>query len=224
MSGSNEGSGKGPPKPATDTAGQKKPAAIIDLKATEVKPDAPKTAAASPASDPKKPAPADSRPAAATVDIKTPPNTSSTASKPADKPADTKPSATATAGPKVAAAAAPATPARAGGGIAAVASHLFAGIAGGFLALLGADTIAPQFGLNGPGAGIGELQQRLVAVEAAAKAKPAAPSPELAQKLAAAEARLARIEDASRALPMLTENQAKLATETRTLKIGRAHV
>ncbi len=204
MSGSNEGSGKGPSKPATDAAGQKKPSAILDLKATEVRPDAPKAAAASPN---------DTRPAAATVEIKPPAGAPAAASK----PADTKPTATTAASPKAAPATAPVTPARAGGGMAAVASHLFAGIAGGFLALLGADTIAPQLGLSGPSAGIGELQQRLVAVEAAAKAKPAAPSPELAQKLAAAEVRLGKIEDASRALPTLNDTQARLATEMRAL-------
>lgn len=208
MSGSNEGSSKGPSKPATDTAGQKKPSAILDLKATEVRPDAPKTAGASPV---------DTKPAAATVEIKSPAGAPAAASKPADKPAETKPAATTAASPKAAPAAAPVTPARPGGGMAAVASHLFAGIAGGFLALLGADTIAPQLGLSGPSAGISELQQRLVAVEAAAKAKPAAPSPELAQKLAAAEARLVKIEEASRALPTLNDTQARLANEMRAL-------
>ena len=215
MSGNNDGAGKGPAKPSPDTSGPKKPSALIDLKATEVKaaeakPADAKPAASSTANDPKKPVEA-AKPA--TADAK-PAATAASAAKPADaKPQSTSTSTTASAKPQPAVA----LPARSGGGIASVATHLFAGIAGGFLALLGADTIAPQLGLSSPGAGVTEMQKRLSAVEEATKAKPAAPSPELAQKLAAAEARLAKIEEVSRALPNLTETQAKLATETRNI-------
>lgn len=218
MSGNNEGSGKGPLKPTPDTAGPKKPSAIIDLKATEVKPPetkpGPSAAAAASTSDAKKPEPTTAKPA----ETKPAAAASATATT-GSKPADTKPAATATApsSAKTAPATNTAKPARSGGGIAAIATHLFAGVAGGFLALLGADSIAPQLGLSSPGAGLTEMQRRLAAVEDTAKAKPAAPSPELAQKLAAAEARLAKIEDTARALPSLTDAQSKLAAETKAL-------
>jgi hypothetical protein len=233
MSDSNEGSGKGPSKPAADTAGQKKPTALIDLKATEVKAAEAKSAASSAAQAAGgKPQQATDKPATATVDIKTqatPGATGTAGGKPADKPGDTRPAAasatpsssstSAATSAKTATTPAPAMPAaRAGGGIGAVATHLFAGVAGGFLALLGADALAPQLGLNGASTGISELQRRIGAMEeAAAKAKPPAPSPELTQKLAAAEARLAKIEDAARVLPTLGEAQTKLASETQAL-------
>ena len=217
MSGNNEGSGKGPLKPTPDTAGPKKPSAIIDLKATEVKPlEAKPGPAAASTSDPKKPEPATAKPAETKPAV-----TASATATSGSKPADTKPAAASAATASSSAKATPATaatvPARSGSGIAAVATHLFAGVAGGFLALLGADSIAPQLGLSSPGAGLTELQRRLSAVEDTAKAKPAAPSPELAQKLAAAEARLAKIEDTARTLPSLADAQSKLAAETKAL-------
>lgn len=201
MSGGSEGSGP------------KKPTPIIDLKATEVKQP-----------DPAKPA--DPRPTAATSIADKP---APAAAKPGDKPGDKAAAKPAEPKPAVAAptasGGAPASkpqpqstpgPARKGGGIGAVATHLFAGVAGGFLALLGADTIAPQLGLPGAGASLGDMQRRIAAVEEAAKARPAVP-PDLAQKLAAAEQRLARVEDTSRALPQLTDAQAKLAAESKSL-------
>ncbi len=205
MSGSNDGSGKGPTKPTPDTAGPKKPSAIIDLKATEVKPPEakPATSASAAASDTKKPEPVAAKPS----ESKPAATAAATAASSATK-TDAKPSAASSATASSSAKAAPATtaapPARSGGGIASVATHLFAGVAGGFLALLGADSIAPQLGLSSPGAGLTEMQRRLSAMEDAAKAKPSSPSPELAQKLAATEARLAKIEETARTLPSLS--------------------
>ncbi len=218
MSGSNDGSGKGPGKPTPDATGSKKPSALIDLKATEVKSPEPK--AAEPAAEkPSVSATAGaSKPSGpATVEIK--PSTSGSSSvppatKPAEKPATASSSSAKSSGPI----ATPATKTmKSSGGIAAIATHLFAGVAGGFLALLGADTIAPQLGLTGPGTSMSEMQKRLAAVEDAAKVKGNAASGEVAQKLAAAEARVAKLEELGRVLPGMTETQIKLAAETKAL-------
>jgi hypothetical protein len=209
MSGSNEGSGKGPAKPTSDTAAGKKPSAIIDLKATEVKPTATKPSSEPTGTAGAKEAPADTKAAG------TPPGAGSKPGDAKPTPAAAQPSSTP---PKSAVPPAPAAKAsRPGIGIGSIATHMFAGIAGGFLVLLGADSIAPQLGLGGPGASTAEMQRRMAAIEAAAKAKPPAPSPELAQKLVAAEARLAKVEELGRALPALTEEQAKLAAEAKAL-------
>ncbi len=218
MSASNDGSGKGPAKPTPETAGPKKPSAIIDLKATEVKgaetkpaaatTDKPSVSATASTSKPSGPASVEIKPSAAGASSVPP------VSKPADKPAGTP---SAAAKPASSAPAAAAKPQKSGGGLVAIATHLFAGIAGGFLALLGADTIAPQLGLTGPGTSLTEMQKRLVAVEEAAKVKGAAASSEIAQKLAAAESRVAKLEELGRTLPGVSEAQTKLAAETKAL-------
>lgn len=229
----NDGSSKGPGKPGSEASTPKKPAAIIDLKATEIKPAGDKggmaatgAAAGKPAEPANKPAamspatasPTDAKPAAAAMPPVAKTAENKATEKMADKPADPKASAAKPAAPAAAARATPAAmPARTGGGIAAVASHLFAGVAGGFLALLGADTIGPQLGLSAGGEPMVEVRRRLAAVEDAAKAKPAAQSTELAQKLAAAEARLAKIEDVNRAVPALSAAQAKLTADAQAL-------
>ncbi len=228
MSASNDGSGKGPAKPTPDVASPKKPSALIDLKATEVKSPESKP-------DPKqdaKPATSDAtiggdKPASnpttggakptgpATVEIKSTTASASTvppAAKPAATPSSSKPVASAAANQP-----------KARGGLTALATHLFAGVAGGFLALLGADTIAPQLGLTGPATSMSEMQKRLAAVEETAKAKGVSASNEMTQKLTAAESRVAKLEELGRTLPSITASQAKLAAETQALadKVGK---
>lgn len=224
MSGINEGSGKGPAKPGADAGASKKPSALIDLKATEVKsaeakpdpkvetkpaataaPGGPTVAGDKPATNPQAGASKPSGPAA----------TASMAGTSGTQPG-AKPSSSSSPGK-------PSTPITAerqktfGSGLATVATHLFAGVAGGFLALLGADTIAPHIGLTGPATSMSEMQKRLAAVEETAKAKNASASSDVSQKLAAAEGRVAKLEELSRTLPAVTEAQAKLAAETKSL-------
>ncbi len=210
MADKDDGLGKGPAKPGADAPGAKKPSAIIDLKAAEVRPPQTDPAAKS----------GQSGVTAAQVDIKQPatgvaggasvPPTSKTADKPgvtaSPSPAKAQPTATK-----------PASAPRQGVGIAGIATHAFAGLAGGFLALLGADTIGQQIGLPGASPNTVELQRRIAAVEDAAKVKPAATAPDLTQKLAAAEARIAKMEELGRSIPALTESQAKLASAAQQL-------
>jgi hypothetical protein len=236
MSGNNnDGSSKGPTKPGmpgSDPSAPKKPSALIDLKATEVKPAGVKVEpsaapTAKPADAAAKPAAGETKPTTTASPSTVPPIAKATDSpadkasaKPAEKPADKSAQAPSMATTKAATAQATGAtpkPAKTGGGILGVASHVFAGIAGGFLALLGADAIGPQLGLPMGGANMGDVQKRLAVIEEAAKAKPLAPSSVLTQKLAAAEARLAKMEEASRTLPALTAQQSKLADETRAL-------
>ena len=168
MSGNNEGPGKGRPTRRSRHGEPKKPSAIIDLKATEVKPAEAKPAEAKSTADAKSPCRHHcrcrrSRRAEASAGAALP-----GALRPASA-ADTKPTATASARPHRRPRASPPTrrrrrhrPAPAAAS-APSSTHLFAGVAGGFLALLGADTIAPQLGLSGPGAGVAEMQRRLAA-------------------------------------------------------------
>ncbi len=202
MADNNDGASKGPGKPGVDAPGAKKPSAIIDLKASEIR--GPAATQASQA-DSKPQAPAASAPPA-------PPPGKTTENKQAAKPQPGQPAAVK-----------PPVPPRQSFGLASVASHTFAGLAGGFLALLGADTISQQMGLSGAALNNAELQRRLASVEATAMSKPvAAVVPDLTQKLAAAEVRLAKIEDLGRTISALSEDQAKLAAATKQLddKLG----
>ena len=223
MSGSNEGSGNGPAKPMSDAGAPKKPSALIDLKATEVKGAEPKT-------DFKQDARSTEKSGPVSGGDKPVSNAPAGAAKTAGSPTgDTKPAPTgASSVPPVAKPAAassssktagssPIPESKARGGLAALATHLFAGVAGGFLALLGADTIAPQLSLTGPATSMSELQKRLTTVEETAKANGATTSNEVARKLVAAEGRVAKLEELSRTLPAVTEAQSKLAVDTKAL-------
>ncbi len=114
-------------------------------------------------------------------------------------------------------------PRSSGGGIGSFLSHLAAGIAGGFLALLGADTLAPQMaelglpiGARATSPQTAELQKRLAALEASGRAQPQGGA-DVAQKLAAAEAKLARIDEIGRSVAALADAQAKLAADGKAL-------
>ena len=223
--------GKGPARPAAEGSTPKKPSAIIDLKATEVK----QPGREKPGNDPKtqttedkgevRPAQASPTPASGPQSAQSTEGARPTAATSSPKSAETEASAAKAGGGPADAKSPAGTPSgeqpspRFGGGIAGFLTHLAAGIAGGFIALLAADAIGPRFGLTGePSAKVtSELQRRLAAVEQTAK-EPAAASADVVQKLAAAESRLARLEDLNKAVSQLEEAHAKLAGETKALE------
>lgn len=216
--------GKDANKPA-DTSQQKRPYATIDLKATEVKssqttgsPPSQSAAAATSvpgtgAARPEEAKPGEAKPAAAAATEK--------------KPEPVKP-----ADPKAAASQAAARPTtapapRSGSRIGSFLSHTLAGVVGGALMLFGADSLTPhlaELGLPVPAAGKNEataaLDKRLAAIELAARTP--AVSQDIAQKLAAAEARLAKLDDVQKSLAALSEAQTRAAAQTKALtdKVG----
>jgi len=227
-----EGPGKDNGRPG-DASGVKKPYATLDLKATEIKD--PKAGAD--IKDTAKPAPGDTKPgqqqpggAAAAAGAKAEPASAGVnkdeagrkneakpaaatgkpggqgapAAKPGDKPADK----VAGGRPAIVAPAA----GRGRSGIGSLISHLVAGVVGGGLVLFGADAIGPQLGISTPTA---ELQDRLARLETATKAHTS--QAEIAQKLAAAEAKLARLDELSKAVVSLSEAQARTTVETKSL-------
>ncbi len=242
MTTKNDGPGKDDVR-AGDASQPKKPYATIELKATQVEiKDAKSPAAASSAQSSPTPSATGAQASSAASTAAKPGDAAKTTDKPSGsggtqpaaaaassgKPADTKPAATSSAAPssgvKPSAAAPPAAATqRRSGGIGSFLSHMAAGIAGGFLALLGADTLGPhmaELGLPiGPslkGPATADLQNRIAALEQAPKSSPAQ-GPELAQKLAAAEARLSKIDELTKSVASVTEAQAKLASQSETL-------
>jgi hypothetical protein len=228
MTSKTDGPGMGPAKPGADPGTPKKPTAIIDLRATEVDPkgtakpaQAPHSATSVPPVKPAEP------PKAATSEPKPAAMAAAAAGQSADpKPAEVKPAAPAASASKPAEAARPSTkpvpahgPAvpRSGVTLGGVLSHTLAGVVGGVLALLGADMLASQLGVGGQPASQPplELAQRLATLEQAVRQRPAEAAPELVQKLAATEARLAQLDDLARAVKVLGESQAQLANDAR---------
>ena len=231
MANSNDSSGKGPAKPGTD-ASAKKPAALIDLKPTEVdirdpqqNASRPQTAVAGASANPTASSPPAGGPATGGTAAGGAPGVAAeaaakaasagpaaTGSKPITAPAGgpARPGATASTAPPAA------RPASSGGGLRGASTHLAAGLAGGLLALLGVDALAPNLGLSGagPGTATQELGARLQILEQAGQRPPAS---ELSQKLTAAEARLAQLEQTSGAIDTLTRQHAALAGETKAL-------
>ena len=241
MANPSDGSGKGPQKPTP----------IIDLKATEVKGDDAGKAATgnkpgtpTPASSAK---PGETKPVAPVTSTSvpnvasskatdgkpqaagTPPSgaASASAAKPADKVADKSGDKT-TDKPDAAKAApvlvAKAEPRRSGGMVGAL-THMVAGLAGGVLALFGAETIQTQLGgaLNLPHSKAeqiaADLGKRIAAVEASTRQGGASAG---ADKLAAAERRIAELEQSTRAIGELKDGQTALAAQAKALegKIG----
>ncbi len=102
-------------------------------------------------------------------------------------------------------------PAKTAGGYGGFFSHLAAGIAGGIVALLAADMLASHLGLSGPAdrEGAAALQQRIVALETAAKQKSA--TPELGSRLAAAEAKIEGLEKVGGSVDRIAKRQDELA-------------
>jgi len=231
MASNNDTSGKGGAKPGPDA--QKKPSALIDLKPTEVDikdpaqaakaastvaaaaakaagtPSAGETADAAKSKDPKAQTAASAGSAAGAVPTATNSGVSgSSKPSPASGAADTAEKSV----PPVA------RPASSGGGLRGAATHLVAGLAGGLFALLGADALLPK---NGAGtadqnAQSQALEARLKSLELAA-ARP--PAPELVERLATAEKRLA---DTERVAKSIEAQQEQLAGEAKSLgeKLG----
>lgn len=190
-------------------SGPKRPHATIEGKATEIKPEAPKSAtgaaagagpstdqrataekvagaAASVAAETKKTEPA--KPAAAAASASS-----------ASKPSPTPPAA------------------RSGGGFGSIVSHTVSGIVGGALVLLA----APFLGIGGPDATKAppEIAQRLAALEdATRKAGQPVISPEVAKRLAGLEQGIDQLKTVTSAIPSLGEGQVRLENETKALK------
>ncbi|PPD31051.1 MAG: hypothetical protein CTY20_01420 [Hyphomicrobium sp.] len=233
-------------QPAGAQPGQpKKPFATIELKATEVVMKDAKPAAGSASSvpamgDAKSSATATASMTAVPTTGAKPADAKAGGSKPTDSnPADPKAAVSKGADPKSSdagatasrttdtkippAAAKPDTPRRSGG-VGSFLSHMAAGIAGGFLALLGADTLAPQMAqlglpikMTGTVPDPAEFQKRLAALEQAPRPTAASVAPDIQQKLAATEARLAKLDDHSKLLAALTDGQLKLAADGKAI-------
>lgn len=96
-------------------------------------------------------------------------------------------------------------------------AHLLSGVAGGLLALFGADQVAPMLGLRTPGVAMQdkalELQNRLLALEAAAKA--AAAKGNAADQIAVLTDKLESIDVTAAAVKALETAQAALAADTK---------
>ncbi|MCL4767226.1 MAG: hypothetical protein KJZ80_13425 [Hyphomicrobiaceae bacterium] len=235
MTSKNDGPAKGAGKSAPE--GPKKPSALLDLKATEVSsgegkpPAAAETGAsgagAKPAAAPASLAPP--KPAEPVRHTGSVPPAASAAAKPAASQGTAQTIAGAkapksSAGPESKPAAAPKPP----GGIGRLLTHLAAGVAGGFLALLLADALGPRVGLSGGPSPqvVGDLQKRLTTAERAIaeqRSSPAVTAAELERKLADVAGRLARLDEIDRAVGALSEQQARLAGETKSLgeRIGQ---
>jgi hypothetical protein len=208
-------------------ADAKKPSAIIDLKATVIETkDAKPTTSSATAGAGAKPSeqakPDTTKPAASTAATSSVPKTGGATSAQTTSTAQT--ASTAKVEPIRATTKPTALPAAASsksGGFGALISHATAGMLGGFLALLGADTLGQSIGLGRAPAGTGgnstALEQRLAVLEQSTKAGGGPVTGDAGAKLAAAEARLAKLEELSRALPALTETQTRLTAETKAL-------
>lgn len=108
---------------------------------------------------------------------------------------------------------------RGGSGFTGFLTHLAAGVAGGMLALIGADSLNVQLqGTTraGPGPGV-EFAERLAALEQKASGTSGVVTGEMEKRLRTTEARLDEISDLNRALATLKQSQEALAKETAAL-------
>ncbi len=192
-------------------SGPKRPHATIEGKATEIKPEAPKAAAATAAGASPS---ADQRAAAEKVA-----GAAGAAASVAAEPKKTE-------APKAAAAASttssaskptPTAPVPAKSGLGSMVSHTLAGIVGGVLAVLA----YPLYGGLTPDAGGAptEIGKRLSALEDVAR-KSAQPtvSPEVAKRLAAIEDGVEKLRAITPAVQSLGEGQIRLDAETKAIK------
>ncbi len=209
-------------KPSPSSADPKRPHAVIDLKATEVVVN--KTPEQAKPSDPPKADAAKDQKAAATAGA-----TGAAAGAAAGTTGPASAAASKTADPKAAASAAkpaetakPASPGPAPAPISAkrsggFVSHLAAGVIGGALALVGGQAAGPLLGLDFTGTPQPppDLVKRLAALEQTQAQRTATPSSAGdAQKLAAAESRLAKLEETAAAL---ARQQTAVAADTKAL-------
>ena len=177
-----------PSKDPASGPGAGRPHATLDLKATVVKPPE----ASQPGKDEKAAPPEPGKSGAAAA----------------------QPDALARGDARAAKAEAAAKPAGAPGsrsGYGGFFTHLSAGVAGGILALLAADMLAFQLGFQG-NADRRDISpamlQRITALEAATGQKPA--TPELTSRLAAAEAKLAKLQPLGARIDQLAQRQGEL--------------
>ncbi|CAN1723329.1 conserved protein of unknown function [Hyphomicrobium sp. 1Nfss2.1] len=196
-------------KPAGSASAQgSRPHATLDLKAKDLTPPAPAKPAAADASAKDKPSTTATSSASAASSASSAP---ASATKPdaakadkdakSDKPGkDAKPAAGA---PPPGAAQPPA--ARGHGGF---FTHVAAGLVGGLIALLAADALVSQFGisLTSEPDKTTALEQRLTALEASRNQRSA--STELAARLAAAEAKLSKVEQLDTNIGGISQKQA----------------
>lgn len=189
----------------------KRPHATIDLKATEIKPaatetskaDASKSGAAKPATGPAGSATA--KPA----DAKT-----AEAARPADasKPFDARVKAAQNA-PAAAAVRAK------GPGIGSTLTHLAAGLVGGGMAWYGATTLGPEYGLV-PSVSDPKtiaLESKLATLENSIAASASAASGDLAAKVSALQAQLAKLDPLAKSVADLNSSQTKMVADTQAL-------
>lgn len=204
-------------KPSSSSADPKRPHAVIDLKATEVvvnktseppKTDASKPDASKP--DPKAAAAAGTGTAGGTAGAAAGAATASAAKASDPKSAAPGPQPKPDPAKSAPSAPAPAAAKRSGGFV----SHLAAGVVGGALALIGTQAAGPLLGLDLTGAPQPppELMQRIAALEQS-QARPT-PSSADAQKLAATESRMAKLEETA---ATLVRQQASVAADTKAL-------
>lgn len=196
-------------KPAGSASAQgPRPHATLDLKAKDLTPPAPAKPATADASAKDKPSTtATSAASAASSASSTPASTTKPDAAKTDKDAksdkpakDAKPTVGA---PPPGAAQPPA--ARGHGGF---FTHVAAGLVGGLIALLAADALVSQFGisLTSEPDKTAALEQRLTAIEASRSQRSA--STELAARLAAAEAKLSKVEQLDTNIGGISQKQA----------------
>ncbi len=194
------------PKPAADAAGVKRPHAMLDLRATEVrqaetaKPDT----AAAPAKSAGSEAPAKAAPApvAETAAEGKPSMTPAASPAAAPKPA---------AADKRAASAPAALPPRPPSALGRLATHAFAGTIGALLALFGADWIGRHLNIPVGTTAFVETEKKLANRIAALESSAEQPgsTEDLTKRLADAEAALARVDGLRQQVTALSEAQSK---------------
>lgn len=194
-------------------SGPRKPYATIDIKATKVENASPEVSApAIEASGEAKPEP---KPADPLTDTSATPADAAPAVAGTDQTdplhADARDEAGSSAVP---AAGAGETRSARGSSVVAVLTHLAAGFGGGFIALLAADSMREQ---SAP-APAAETQRRLGDIEKALATRPGGAPPELNQKLATLESRLAQLDQMRATVAALGASQAKLAGDADALE------
>jgi len=96
-------------------------------------------------------------------------------------------------------------------------THGVAGVAGGLLVLLAVLVVAPLVGQTGGEETLQDLERRVRAIETSPASRAAIPA-DFAQKMTAADQRLARLEEALRKEPPAGEAQARLTSQMKLLE------
>jgi len=233
MSAPNDGSGKGSPQPDAGT-GSKKPSALLDLTATEVKSDPPRAGDAAA----KAPSPATAVPATGSTKPVAPGGPSGDPKAAEARKPEVRPAASPAAGPLpagvakagagtggsgTAAAEPPAAVRPSSASLASVATHAIAGVVGGLLVLIAADTISQQLGLDvqssrrtesdGINRRVVDMEQRFAQIGAATEQAAI-----FGRALAVAEKRIATLEQTAARVAALEAQNGKLAEDAKVLR------